>query len=72
MNSIDTIICKNSTDHIIADIRDKLHEGINGSDIKDIYLVDVAEKEVVILVSTEEISEKEAKAFWLGYQRALE
>lgn len=68
MDTIDTIICRNNTQELITEIKKRL--GV--MDMKDIYLIDSSEDEVVILVSSESINKQVADAFWLGYKKALE
>jgi len=68
---IDAIITENDAKGIVEEISTKLIQGIGGQPLKDIKLVD-ASKEVVILVSTEPMTQEVADAFWLGYKKALE
>ena len=72
MSKIDAIITKNDPSIIIEEIRKLLNQGIQGKSLTDIRLVDCSEGEVVILVSTEQMTQEIADAFWLGYKKALE
>ena len=68
MDSIDTIICKNNIKDVIENIRNR----ISKDSVKDIYLVDSSNDEIVLLISGERITKQVAEAFWLGYKKALE
>jgi len=68
MNEIDTIICRNDAKEVVIQIKEKLSE----IDIKDVYLIDSSDNEVVVLVSSHPITKQVANAFWLGYKKALE
>lgn len=68
MNEIDMIICRNNTQELLIQIKSK----IQSMSIKDLYIVDSSEEEMVVLVSSQPITEQVAEAFWLGYKKALE
>jgi len=68
MNEIDTIICRNDGKELISKIKEK----IQNMDLKDIYLIDSSNEEMVVLVSSHPITKQVADAFWLGYKKALE
>jgi len=68
---IDAIITENNVKHVVNEISRRLVQGIKGQPLKDIKLVDVS-NEVVLLVSTDTLTQEVADAFWLGYKKALE
>jgi len=68
---IDAIITENNVKNLVNEISKRLVQGIKGQPLKDIKLVDVS-NEVVLLVSTENMTQEVADAFWLGYKKALE
>lgn len=72
MYTIETIICSNSGDEVINQIRSKLKEKFTSDNpLKDIAIADTNDNQVVILLSNENISNQVAKIFWAGYQSAL-
>ena len=72
MYIIETIICNNSGDEVVNKIRDKLNNVFtNDNPLKDIYIADSNNNQIVILLSNEEISTQIAKIFWAGFQSAL-
>jgi hypothetical protein len=68
---IDAIITENNVKNVVNEISNRLVHGIKGQPLKDIKLVDVS-NEVVLLVSSEAMTQEVADAFWLGYKKALE
>ena len=72
MYTIETVICNNSGDEVVNKIRDKLKEKFTGNNyLKDIYIADSNDSQIVILLSSEKISDQVAKIFWAGFQSAL-
>ncbi len=62
------IICKNDTQSVIVKLQDYVNKG---GIIKCINLADLADDKVVILVSDQQITERDVKIWWSGYQAAL-
>ena len=67
MSEIDTIICRNDTQELINQIKNKLQS----MNLADIYIVDSSNDEIVVLISDHPITSQVANAFWLGYRKAI-
>ncbi len=68
---IEPVICQDNAKEIISKIRDTLKEKFVESALKDIYIADSSDNQVVILMSNAKISEQVAKVFWAGFHSAL-
>jgi len=62
------IICKNDVESVIVKLQDYVN---SGSTIKCINLADLTTNNVVILVSDQQIAERDVQIWWEGYQAAL-
>jgi len=62
------IICKNDLRSVIG----KIEEYLQKSPIKSIRLVDFTDKDIVLLVDNQPISQEMADIWWQGYKAALE
>jgi len=62
------IICKNDVESVIVKLQDYVD---SGGTIKCLNLADLADNNVVILVSDQQIAERDVKIWWSGYQAAL-
>ena len=65
---VKSIICKNDLKTVIERIKNIIDEGIS---IGGVELVDVTEKQVVILVADKNITPEMFDMWWDGYQTAL-
>jgi len=71
MYVIEPIICQNDAKEIVDKIRTKLKDSFTEEPLKDIYVVDSSDNQVVILLSNAKISDQVAKIFWAGFHSAL-
>ncbi len=70
--TIETIICRNSGDEVVNKIKAKLKEKFTADNpLKDVYVADTNDSQIVVLMSSEKISNQVAKIFWAGFQSAL-
>lgn len=65
---MEPIVCKNNAQSVVSKIQEYIAKD---RIIKCIYLVDCSDDQAVILLSESEITERDAKIFWAGFQAAL-
>jgi len=67
-NWVLSIICKNNVKSVLGKIEGILKDKDN---IKSVKVVDETKDEIVVLVSNNEITDRDAKMWWDGYQAFL-
>lgn len=67
--NLEIVICKNNTKDLVLNLKKQLQKDVV---VKDLYIVESDDDNIVLLICDEEITDQVVQAFWLGYKKALE